>query len=80
MKNKIKVVIAVLVFAAMVVVGIVGTILAAFTDVPQFLWYDLNTLRASCGLSYLRFSCGAMFVIFVIGVIRLISSIIERRK
>lgn len=80
MKNKIKAIAAILVFVAMVVVGIVGTILAAFTDVPQFLWYDLNTLRASCGLSYLRFSCGAMFVIFVIGVFCLITSIIQKYK
>lgn len=80
MKNKIKTIIVIIVFTMMVILAVTGTALAAFTTVPQFLWYDLNTLRANCGLAYLRFSCCAAFVVFVIGIFWLISAIIHCNK
>lgn len=80
MKNKITSIITIIVFTTMIVLAVTGTALAAFTTVPQFLWYDLNALRASCGLSYLRFSCCAAFVVFIIGVIWLIDAIIQCSK
>ena len=78
-KNKLSI-ISIITLAMIVIFAIIVIILAAFTSMNNFMWYDLNVLRKLYGTTYLRFTCCTMFAIFVFDVIWLITSMIRNRK
>lgn len=79
MKNKLSI-ISIITLAAIVIFAIIVIILAAFTSMNNFMWYDLNVLRKLYGIVYLRFTCCTMFAILVFDVIWLITSTIRNHK
>ena len=78
-KNKLSI-ISIITLAAIVIFAIIVIILAAFTSMNNFMWYDLNVLRKLYGTTYLRFTCCIMFVIFVFDAIWLITLTIRNHK